>query len=393
MERTPELAAILVRGEILNFKAHISGHMYFSLCDEKASVRAVMFRSRAQHLQFEPKNGQLVLAAGYVSLYERDGSFQLYCEHLEPAGVGSGALALEQLRVKLAAEGVFDPARKRALPAWPRRLGVVTALGGAALQDILTVARRRNPQIDILVAGAQVQGSDAAHSLIQALRGLYASKVDVVIVGRGGGASEDLSAFNDEGVVRTLAAAPVPTVSAVGHEVDTTLCDFAADVRAATPSQAAELAVPEHAAMQQLWRERVVRLSLALARRHKESKARLQALTSRPVWVRPAALLTPLREQLRTNQRALERAATELLQHHEQKWQRLATRLHDLGPQTVLKRGYAFVEDARGHVIEGAAQITVGQDLHIHWSDGVACSRVQKVRVGQQREGDEDVEF
>ncbi len=239
------LQAVFVCGEISNFTAHRSGHLYFSLKDENSLIKTVMFRSAASSLRFRPQSGMRVLVYGNVSVYTRDGQYQLYVSHMEPDGIGALALQYEQLKANLQAEGLFDQARKKPLPTFPSKIGVITSPTGAAVRDIMTVLRRRYPIASVLLYPASVQGAEAPPELIRAMQHMAHTDVDVIIIGRGGGAPEDLFAFNDEALVRTVASCPIPVISAVGHEVDFTLCDFAADMRAATPSAAAEIAVPD----------------------------------------------------------------------------------------------------------------------------------------------------
>ena len=233
------LSAVLVRGEISNFTRHSSGHLYFSLKDKTGSIKCVMFRGNAQRLQFQPGHGMEVLIGGYVAVYERDGIYQLYVEQMMPAGAGALHMAYEQLKEKLSKEGLFDTERKRPLPFMPMKIGIVTSPTGAAIRDMVSIIQRRNPSVDIYVVPAIVQGSEGAASICQGLDFLYTQDMDVIITGRGGGSLEELWCFNEEAVVRKIAESPVPIISAVGHETDVTLSDFAADVRAATPSMAA----------------------------------------------------------------------------------------------------------------------------------------------------------
>src|SRR4051812_29946456 len=237
-------STVLVEGEISNCKQWSSGHIYFTLKDDYAQIRAVVFRTNARQLKFKPEDGMRVVAKGRVSLYELKGEYQVICDVLEPCGLGALQLAFEQLKRRLQAEGLFDAARKRPLPVWPRRIGVVTSLDGAALRDILRIVTRRHPAARVVIRAARVQGDGAPLDLIRALKAIArVPELDVVIVGRGGGSVEDLWAFNDEALARAIAGCPVPVISAVGHEVDFTIADFVADVRAATPSNAAELVV------------------------------------------------------------------------------------------------------------------------------------------------------
>ena len=241
----PLLRAVRVRGELSGFKRHTSGHLYFAIKDEKARVQCVMFRQNALSLDFEPRDGQMVVVSGSASLYVASGAFQLYCQGMRREGAGELFLRFEALKEKLSREGLFDPARKRPLPLLPRRVGIVTSPTGAALRDMVRVARRRDPGVDILLCPAQVQGAAAAGEIVAALEALNRhGGCDVILVGRGGGSMEDLWPFNEEKVARAIAASRIPVVSCVGHETDFTIADFVADVRAATPSMAAELVVP-----------------------------------------------------------------------------------------------------------------------------------------------------
>lgn len=238
------LSNLWVKGEISNFKAHSSGHFYFTLKDNSGSLKCVMFRSRAQNIKFEPEHGMQVIAAGYVSVYERDGQYQLYVDEMLPFGAGALNIAYEKLKERLAQEGLFAESRKRKLPVFPETIGIVTSLTGAALRDMVSIIKRRFPKMKIIISPAQVQGEEGAKSICSALDKIYHQKIDVIIIGRGGGSLEELWCFNEEAVVRKISMSPVPIVSAVGHETDFTLSDFAADIRAATPSMAAELVTP-----------------------------------------------------------------------------------------------------------------------------------------------------
>ena len=285
------LRGLCVRGEISGFKRHVSGHLYFSLKDEGGLVRCVMFRQNAMRLPFAPRDGMRVLLTGYVSLYEAQGQYQFYGEGMERDGVGELWLRFERDRARLQAEGLFDPEKKRPLPRAPRCIGVATSPSGAVIRDIVRVAHRRNPAVDILLCPCRVQGEGAAASIAQAVQTLGAQAVDAVIVGRGGGSMEDLWAFNEEAVVRAVRACPVPVVSAVGHETDFTLCDFAADARAATPSNAAELLVPDvRDALQRLDGLRET-LRARTLRAIAEREGRLSRLAAR---VQPAQALSDL---------------------------------------------------------------------------------------------------
>jgi exodeoxyribonuclease VII large subunit len=298
LDAAPALRGVWVDGEISNLKRPPSGHVYFSLKDDAAVIRCAMFRQAAQGLAFEPKDGLRALARGDVSVFERDGQYQLYVRELEPAGAGALALAFEQLKRKLAAEGLFDPARKRPLPALPRRVALVTSPQGAAARDMIRVAQRRFPGIELVVIPVLVQGPEAPASIARGLGFVPASGADVAILGRGGGSLEELWAFNDEAVARAIRACPVPVVSAVGHETDVTIADFAADLRAPTPSAAAELAVPERAALAQQIGTAGQRLSAALRARLRRARQALESLRDRRVLQDPVAALAAPRQHL-----------------------------------------------------------------------------------------------
>lgn len=381
LEGKESLQGIWVQGEVSNFKLHPSGHCYFSLRDAQAVIRAVMFRSRALTLRFRPENGQEVLALGSVGVYERDGLYQLYVDRLEPVGIGVQYLEWLERKRRLEAEGLFAPERKRPLPLLPRRVGVVTALGGAALRDILTVIRRRYPRMDVLVSPALVQGEEAPRDLVRALR-LLASQgdVDVIILGRGGGAAEDLSAFHDEELVRTVASCPVPVVAAVGHETDFTLVDFAADRRAPTPSAAAEMAVPEWARLERERRELVLRLEQALRRRGERARERLAHLLARPAMARPTARIDQERQRVDGLWRALVSAMEGRLTALRQSLGGTAGRLQALSPLAVLARGYAVVTTAEGRVLRSVAGVEPGATVTARLLDGSFLARVTEVR-------------
>ncbi|NLG86158.1 MAG: exodeoxyribonuclease VII large subunit, partial [Firmicutes bacterium] len=299
MEDDPRLDGIWVRGEIGTFKCHSSGHVYFTLKDSKSLLRCVMFRSFAVRLRFQPSAGLMVLVLGQIGVYERDGAYQLYVRELQPDGLGAEYLALEQSKQRLAQEGLLSPERKRPLPALPKKVAVVTSPVGAALQDIIAVARRRFAGIEILLCPVLVQGAQSPRQIVQALRRLnQLAGVDVVILARGGGSREDLWAFNDEQVARQVAASKVPLVSAVGHEVDYTLADLAADVRAPTPSAAAELVFPDRRQLEKELFYCSRRLDEAWNQYLFQQRNLLQAIKDRELWSKPATLLAERQQAL-----------------------------------------------------------------------------------------------
>jgi len=418
-ERFP---TVWVEGEISNFKVYGSGHAYFTLKDEGAQLRAVLFRNRVRRIRFEPADGLHVLAFGAVEIYAQRGEYQLVVELLEPRGLGALQLAFEQLKERLGREGLFDAARKRALPRFPRKIGVVTSPSGAALHDMLRVIGRRFGEIHVVVAPAKVQGDGAAQEIAQGVRELNAlGGVDVIIVGRGGGSLEDLWAFNDEMLARTIAASKIPVISAVGHEVDYTIADFVADVRAATPSQAAELVVREKQAVAESVGELRRRLVRAMSRRLEAQRDRLEAVRERRVLTDPRRPLRELTRRLDEATARLLRAAKSSLRHAahrvelatrdlrgrnpvartrqdrrrlddlagrldralarglDRRRHRLvgvAGRLDSLSPLAVLGRGYSLTLTASGAIVRSAGQVAVGDEVGVILHEGRLAARV-----------------
>ncbi|BAD40831.1 exodeoxyribonuclease VII large subunit [Symbiobacterium thermophilum] len=387
LDEDPLLRSVWVQGEISNFKWHHSGHIYFTLKDEVAQVKVVMFRSYANRLRFRPENGMQVIVQGNVTVFERDGVYQLYAAAMEPYGLGALHLEFEQLKRRLAAEGLFDEALKRPIPSLPRAVGLVTAPTGAAIRDMITVARRRFPGMRLVLAPALVQGPDAPESLIRAL-GLVARvpEVDVVIIGRGGGSLEDLWAFNDERLARAIRACPVPVVSAVGHETDYTIADFAADLRAPTPSAAAELVVPSRSELLGVVDGLRIRLSTAARRSVERRRIRLRALTERPVLQRPQGRVLQDRQRLDGLVRRLEYLGGSLLAARRRELGGLAGRLEALSPLAVLARGYAIARTEEGRVVKDAAQLQVGDRLDVLLHRGSVRCQVEEIR-GDAGEG------
>lgn len=380
VEADAVFAGIWVRGELSTYKLHApSGHRYFTLKEEQVALRAVMFQRDGRSLTFEPEPGMDVLVRGDVTVYERDASVELIVREMLPYGVGAQHLALEALRRRLEAEGLFAPERKRPLPRLPRRIGVVTSLSGAALRDVVAVVRRRMPGVDLLVAPCQVQGVEAPAEIVAALRRVGTADVDVVIVGRGGGAAEDLSAFNTEEVVRAVAGCPVPVIAAVGHQTDWTLVDFAADQRAPTPSAAAELAAPDVATLRRSVLELRLRLMRALRRRHEREALRLAGLLRSAALTRPR--LRVERETLRLggDVRALEQAMRRARDQARHRLERAAERLEALSPLRVLARGYALVRDPAGRAVTRIGQVAVGSAVEVDLQDGRFAARVERV--------------
>lgn len=365
LQQDTMLSGVLVRGEISNFTRHSSGHLYFSLKDKTGTIKCVMFRSNAQRLQFQPAHGMQVLIGGYVAVYERDGVYQLYVEQMMPAGAGALHMAYEQLKEKLTKEGLFDAAGKRPLPFLPQKIGIVTSPTGAAIRDMVSIIRRRNPAVDIYVVPAIVQGSEGAVSICQALDVLYRQDMDVIIAGRGGGSLEELWCFNEEAVVRKIAESPVPIISAVGHETDVTLSDFAADVRAATPSMAAELAVPVQSQLvEQLQLQERVLIQHYMACLQ-QKRLRLEHLMQHRILQKPELLWQDAQQALDEKVKQLEQSYALYLQQRQQQIAKTAAQLNALSPLSVLSRGYAVCQDAHGAIVHSVNQVEIGETVAV----------------------------
>lgn len=369
----PRLQQVAVTGEVTGFKAHsASGHLYFALKDRTSRLACVMFRSQAQRLAFTPQDGMQVLATGYVDVYPAAGLYQLYVQNLYPVGLGLLYARLRELYERLSREGLFDEQRKRPIPRWPRAVGVVTSLDGAALRDIEAVFRRRSPRTPLIVSPAQVQGEGAAASIVLALERIVRwPDVDVVIVARGGGAADELWVFNDERVVRAVAACPRPVVCAVGHETDVTVAELAADRRAPTPSAAAEIAGPDEAAAAAALEQHRLRLRPAMLRHLSGARERFERAARHPALVRPGRWMGHLRQRLDdlvlrggvAARRAVEKPRLSLVE--------LAGRLSAASPLDVLRRGYALVQqEASGRWVRKASEVSPGERVSVRMLDG-----------------------
>ena len=383
-ERDNLLGRVRVWGELSNFRRHHSGHCYFTLKDAGASLRCVMFRSKAVGLKFVPRDGLRVRLAGNVSVYERDGNYQLYVESMLPDGLGDLSAAFAKLREKLLAEGLFDESRKQPIPVMPKAIGVVTSPTGAALRDIVTVARRRHGGIPIILVPAQVQGEEAPEQIVRGIELLDRSdRVDVIVIGRGGGSIEELWAFNDERVVRAVAAAVTPIVSAVGHQTDFTLSDFAADLRAATPSQAAELVVPDRLELFRRLSSARRRLNQALRHRLIERRLRLERCLQSSLFRRPQELLRDRSQLLDQLSERLTHALKAALDERQQRLRIANEKLNLLNPWGVLQRGYSVVRRPDGAVISSAEAVETGESLDVWLHRGklaVTVTRAERVR-------------
>ena len=378
-ELDPMLTHVCVRGELSNYKAYPSGHHYFTLKDAGGSLRCVMFKGSASKLRFRPENGMGVTAYGRVSVYPRDGAYQLYCEKLDPEGLGELYLLYEQLKAKLLAEGLFDAEHKKPLPPFPRRIAVITSGAGAAVRDVIRILGERWPLTKVLVLPVRVQGAEAPQEIAGAIRYANSHRVaELLIVGRGGGSLEDLWAFNDENVARAIFASELPVISAVGHEPDVTIADFVADVRAATPSNAAELAVPDKAELLQGLSGASFRAGQALRRELDTQISRLAALKTRRVVEDPFAYVEQKRMELDLLGGRLSAAALHTLDGKRQSCVRLAASLDALSPLKVLARGYSIVTDAEGTVIKDAASAAVGDRVSVALARGALQCTVEE---------------
>lgn len=384
IESDPVLGSVYVRGELSNYKVYPSGHHYFTLKDAESSLRCVMFRSAASKLRFRPESGMRVTAWGRVAVYPRDGAYQLYCEGLMPEGAGDLQVAYEQLKAKLADEGLFDPAHKKPIPRYPERIAVITSSAGAAVHDIIRVLRKRWPVAKVVLLPVRVQGVEAPPEIAGALR--YANKyrvADVIITGRGGGSIEDLWAFNDERVARAIYASELPVISAVGHEPDVTIADFVADLRAATPSNAAELVAPDMSELRDALRSAAARLDQAVDRGLSQRRAALTELSSRRVMQSPTGFIDQRRLELDSIRLRLDAAATGRLNRERQEFARLAAKLDALSPLKVLGRGYSIALDAEGRAVREAAHLKAGDKLDLRLSRGGAKCLVESVYGGE----------
>ncbi|MBQ8408337.1 MAG: exodeoxyribonuclease VII large subunit [Clostridia bacterium] len=378
LESNPVLGNVWLRGEISNFKSNYSsGHLYFSLKDERASIRAVMFRSSAARLKFRPESGMTVLVHGKISTYTVSGDYQIILDDMQPDGAGSLAIAFEQLKKKLEAEGLFDPARKKQIPPFVRSVGVITSASGAALHDIVNVSGRRCPSARLVIYPAYVQGELAPASLASGIRFFNdRHPVDLIIIGRGGGSAEDLWCFNDEALARTVAASRIPVISAVGHETDFTICDFVADMRAPTPSAAAEIAFPDTSELRQ-------RIATLRARADSAISHKIYVLSTRLNMLRQGAELHSPERVLDENLARLARVCERMdtladasLSRAENRFGMLCARLEGVNPLAVLAHGYAMVQNGDGAIVSSVEELRVGDRVRITLSDGCAEAEV-----------------
>ena len=375
LDRDRELTALYVRGEISNYKAYPSGHHYFSLKDGEGAIRCVMFKREAMSLRFRPENGMKVIAFGRVAVFPRDGQYQLYCTSLTPEGVGDLHLAFEQLKQKLYAEGLFDPAHKKPIPKFPKRIALITSSAGAAVRDMLRILGARWPMAEVFLLPVRVQGVEAPGEICAAVAWANQHQVaDLIITGRGGGSMEDLWAFNDENVARTIYHSAIPVISAVGHEPDVTIADFVADLRAATPSNAAELAVPDQNEVAVWLRQMEGRLAQAMGRKLESARKDLDRAARCRALQDPMNYVDDKRMVLDYQREKLAAGLNASLNRERQRFGQLASKLDALSPLKVLGRGYAIPQKTDGGVVRSVSDVAPGDGLKLRVADGeISC--------------------
>lgn len=387
LDRDRLLSQVLVRSEISNYKVYPSGHHYFSLKDAESSIRCVMFRREAASLRFRPENGMKVVVSGRVSVFPRDGVYQLYCNHMMPDGVGELAFAFERLKERLHREGLFDPARKKPLPAYPHTIALVTSPAGAAVRDMIRILGARWPMAKVLVVPVRVQGEGAAQEIVQALDLVNACRMaEVIITGRGGGSMEDLWAFNEETVARAIARSEIPVISAVGHEPDVTIADFVADLRASTPSNGAERAVPHQGEVRDTLAHWDARLQRAMDQTLQRRREQLDRARSSPFLQSPLRSIQEKRLLLDYQQQRLVHGMERQVQASRERAGRLAAALEALSPLRVLGRGYSIAQKEDGTVLSSIEQVTAGKGLSLRLADGlVTCTATGKEKHRWQK--------
>ena len=381
MEADGLLNAVAVRGEISNYKVYPSGHHYFTLKDEGAALKCVMFKGNAMRLRFRPDNGVKVIAMGKISVFPRDGAYQLYCTAMAMDGIGDLYAAFEQLKRKLEAQGLFDPAHKKPIPKYPGVIGIVTSSAGAAIHDMLRILRKRYPLAQVRLLPVRVQGAEAPGEIAGAIR--YANLhrlADLLIVGRGGGSIEDLWAFNDELVAYAIYESEIPVISAVGHEPDVTISDFVADLRAATPSNAAELAVPDQDALRQTLDSMSSSMATALSRQLTAARRHYQLLSAHPALQSPVGYLEQRRRSLELLKNRLISAQNQSIGLRKQRYVAMTAKLDAMSPLKVLTRGYAMAQTQDGDVLRSVSQVRSGDRIRISLSDGALSADVTEVK-------------
>ena len=381
MDEDPLLNSVAVRGEISNYKMYPSGHHYFTLKDEGSALKCVMFKGNAIRLRFRPENGMKVIAMGKVSVFPRDGAYQLYCTAMAMDGVGDLYAAFEQLKKKLAAQGLFDPAHKKPLPKYPGTIGIITSSAGAAVHDMLRILRKRYPLSRVRLLPVRVQGAEAPGEIAAAIGyANYYKLADLLIVGRGGGSIEDLWAFNDERVAWAIYQSEIPVISAVGHEPDVTISDYVADLRAATPSNAAELAVPDQDALRQTLDSMNAAMAVALNRQLKAARQHLDVLSQSPALKSPTGYMEQRQKNLELLTNRLISAQSNQLNRKHQQYIALTAKLDAMSPLKVLTRGYAMAQTQDGQVLKSVQQVERGERITVSLNDGKLSATVMDIK-------------
>lgn len=385
MDADPMLGSVAVRGEISNYKMYPSGHHYFTLKDEGGALKCVMFKGSAMRLRFRPENGMKVIAMGKISVFPRDGAYQLYCATMAMDGIGDLYAAFEQLKTRLAEQGLFDPAHKKPLPKYPGIIGIITSSAGAAVHDMLRILRKRYPLTQVRLFPVRVQGVEAPAEIAGAIR--YANRhklADLLIVGRGGGSIEDLWAFNDERVAHAIYMSDIPVISAVGHEPDVTISDFVADLRAATPSNAAELGVPDQDALRQSLDRMHAAMANMLTRQIRAGQQQLKALSDSPALRSPVGYFDHRRKNVELLKNRILAAQTQNLERKKRRYVEQTARLDAMSPLKVLTRGYAMAQARDGSVLKSITQVELGDRIDISFSDGrLSATVMEKKELGR----------
>ena len=386
LDNEPMLANVAVRGELSNYKIYPSGHHYFTLKDPEGSLRCVMFKGSAMKLRFRPENGMKVVVTGRITVFPRDGAYQLYCNTLTPEGAGDLAVAFEQLKAKLHAEGLFDPEHKKPLPAYPERIAVITSAAGAAVHDMIRILRRRYPLAKVILLPVRVQGAEAPPEIVGAIR--YANRwkvADLIITGRGGGSMEDLWAFNDERVARAIYESELPVISAVGHEPDVTIADYVADARASTPSNAAEIAVPDQEELRRWLLGAEERLVQSELQRLERLRQKLDTLAGKRVMTDQLAYVQDKRMELVHVQQRLGDLAGIFLGQKKQQFAALAASLDAMSPLKVLGRGYAMVQNENGQILKSYRDVESGERVNVTLGEGGFSCTVEEPLKEERR--------
>ena len=386
LDNEPMLANVAVRGELSNYKIYPSGHHYFTLKDPEGSLRCVMFKGSAMKLRFRPENGMKVVVTGRITVFPRDGAYQLYCNTLTPEGAGDLAVAFEQLKAKLHAEGLFDPEHKKPLPAYPERIAVITSAAGAAVHDMIRILRRRYPLAKVILLPVRVQGVEAPPEIVGAIR--YANRwkvADLIITGRGGGSMEDLWAFNDERVARAIYESELPVISAVGHEPDVTIADYVADARASTPSNAAEIAVPDQEELRRWLLGAEERLVQSELQRLERLRQKLDTLAGKRVMTDQLAYVQDKRMELVHVQQRLGDLAGVFLGQKKQQFAALAASLDAMSPLKVLGRGYAMVQNENGQILKSYRDVESGERVNVTLGEGGFSCTVEEPLKEERR--------